>query len=158
MEAVQSVFEQALSLLYRDGFILVEHNKGATFLKTVYDVEKASADAVVEHIATTNRKLKGKIGVEDFINQYEVENGIRFSSEQKDGLRSIVDVNFMVVAGLPGTGKTTLLKAFCQFFASHKLNFILMAPTGIAAKRIQHVTGFEANTVHKKLRYDGVVS
>jgi exodeoxyribonuclease V alpha subunit len=56
---------------------------------------------------------------------------------------------------LPGTGKTTVLRASVRLFEEAKLTFALMAPTGIAAKRLSAVTGHSATTVHRALKYDG---
>lgn len=61
----------------------------------------------------------------------------------------------LVLTGLPGTGKTTAVRAIVRFFEEARLNFSLMAPTGIAAKRLAAVAGHSASTVHRALHFDG---
>lgn len=54
-----------------------------------------------------------------------------------------------IITGLPGTGKSTLLKAVVSIFKDAGVSFLLVAPTGIAAKRITAVTGAPASTIHR---------
>lgn len=54
-----------------------------------------------------------------------------------------------ILQGYAGTGKTTLLKGFCEYLQALSKRFQLMAPTGRAAKVINQKTGFQATTVHK---------
>ncbi len=54
-----------------------------------------------------------------------------------------------VVNGFAGTGKTTLMKAFCDAAADMQFNLVLMAPTGRAAKVLSTITQRPAHTIHK---------
>jgi exodeoxyribonuclease V alpha subunit len=54
-----------------------------------------------------------------------------------------------LLTGLPGTGKTTTLRAVVSVLRDMEIPFLLAAPTGIAAKRMSSVTGAEASTVHR---------
>jgi len=54
-----------------------------------------------------------------------------------------------VLTGLPGTGKTTTLQAAVSVLQDAEVPFLLVAPTGIAAKRLASVTGSDASTVHR---------
>jgi exodeoxyribonuclease V alpha subunit len=56
---------------------------------------------------------------------------------------------FSIVTGLPGTGKTTILNTLCKILQDRKECVLLVAPTGIAAKRASALTGMEAYTVHR---------
>ena len=65
-----------------------------------------------------------------------------------------------VITGLPGTGKTTSLRVLVKALqiagvsisgSQAESGCLLMAPTGIAAKRISHITGAEASTIHRAL-------
>lgn len=51
--------------------------------------------------------------------------------------------------GLPGTGKTTTLRAVVSVLRDAEIDFLLVAPTGIAAKRMAAVTGADASTIHR---------
>lgn len=60
-----------------------------------------------------------------------------------------------VLTGLPGTGKTTTLQAVVSILRDAEVPFLLAAPTGIAAKRLQTVTGADASTVHRAFSAKG---
>jgi tRNA A37 threonylcarbamoyladenosine biosynthesis protein TsaE len=59
------------------------------------------------------------------------------------------DDRLFILQGYAGSGKTTLLKGFVEYLKSLEKKFQLMAPTGRAAKVINHKTGFQSTTIHK---------
>lgn len=69
-------------------------------------------------------------------------------------LRSLIDP-VSVLTGLPGTGKTTTLQAVVSVLRDLNTPFLLVAPTGIAAKRMASVTGADAATVHRAFSAKG---
>jgi len=56
-----------------------------------------------------------------------------------------------ILKGYAGTGKTTLLSAYVHTLKQLNINFMLMAPTGRAAKVLSHYTGYQANTIHRSI-------
>jgi exodeoxyribonuclease V alpha subunit len=54
-----------------------------------------------------------------------------------------------VLTGLPGTGKTTTLKAVVSVLREAHIKFALCAPTGIAAKRMSSLANAPASTIHR---------
>lgn len=63
------------------------------------------------------------------------------------------NTDLFVLKGYAGTGKTTLLKALISTLKITSFKYVLMAPTGRAAKVMKKVTGKEATTIHKKIYY-----
>lgn len=61
----------------------------------------------------------------------------------------------LVITGGPGTGKTTTLRAIVAALESQNRTYLLGAPTGRAAKRLQEATGKEARTLHRMLEFSG---
>jgi exodeoxyribonuclease-5 len=57
----------------------------------------------------------------------------------------------LVLKGYAGTGKTSIIGAFVKSLEKHKQKFVLLAPTGRAAKVISGYSGNEAFTIHKKI-------
>ena len=57
----------------------------------------------------------------------------------------------MILTGGPGTGKTTTLAGILTLFDRRKLDTLLAAPTGRAAKRLSELTGRDASTIHRLL-------
>lgn len=57
----------------------------------------------------------------------------------------------LIINGYAGTGKTSLMKAFCEVASELKYNIVLMAPTGRAAKVLSNMTERPAHTIHKTI-------
>ena len=59
--------------------------------------------------------------------------------------------NIFIVRGYAGTGKTTSVAALVRLLEELKINIVLLAPTGRAAKVLATYTGKPAFTIHKKI-------
>lgn len=59
----------------------------------------------------------------------------------------------LVIKGYAGTGKTSMVRALTQTLPRMGLKFVLLAPTGRAAKVISAYTGKPALTIHKKIYF-----
>ncbi|MDO4735636.1 MAG: AAA family ATPase [Bacteroidia bacterium] len=57
----------------------------------------------------------------------------------------------MVIKGYAGTGKTSAISAFIQLLKEVKKRYILIAPTGRAAKVLSNYSGVKAKTIHKQI-------
>ena len=57
----------------------------------------------------------------------------------------------MLLRGYAGTGKTSLVSALIQTLPQLKVNSLLLAPTGRAAKVLSGYSGRQAYTIHKKI-------
>ncbi len=56
-----------------------------------------------------------------------------------------------LLKGYAGTGKTSLVSAFVNHLHQTNRRFVLMAPTGRAAKVLSRYTGFPAFTIHRRI-------
>ena len=56
-----------------------------------------------------------------------------------------------ILRGYAGTGKTTLVKALVKTLPSIGMKYVLMAPTGRAAKVLSSYTGQDASTIHRRI-------
>lgn len=59
--------------------------------------------------------------------------------------------NAMILTGYAGTGKTTTLSALVKALPAYNFKYVLLAPTGRAAKVLGNYTGRKAFTIHKKI-------
>jgi hypothetical protein len=60
-------------------------------------------------------------------------------------------VQVFMLKGYAGSGKTTILEGLVEYLTAIEKDFLLMAPTGRAAKVIREKTGHEAFTIHKSI-------
>jgi exodeoxyribonuclease-5 len=88
-----------------------------------------------------------------------IESKLKFISTA-DQKRLISDLaNFIfdpyssifLLKGYAGTGKTSVIAALVQSLHETRINTVLMAPTGRAAKVLASYAGFQAFTIHKKI-------
>ena len=63
---------------------------------------------------------------------------------QKQAVEETLTKGVVVVTGGPGTGKTTTINLMIRCFEMEKMDIVLAAPTGRAAKRMTEATGYEA--------------
>lgn len=75
--------------------------------------------------------------------------------QQKAVLECIKNGVF-ILSGGPGTGKTTTINTIIRYFEAERMDILLAAPTGRAAKRMEEATGYEARTIHRMLELSGM--
>lgn len=80
------------------------------------------------------------------------------TTDQFEALRALsvfLDPNskkdVFVLRGYAGTGKTTLVKALVETLFKIKLKYVLMAPTGRAAKVLSAYSGKRSSTIHRAI-------
>lgn len=61
------------------------------------------------------------------------------------------EMDMLLLKGYAGTGKTTLVRSLVRTLDTFKQRYVLLAPTGRAAKVLAAYTGKPAYTVHKKI-------
>lgn len=83
------------------------------------------------------------------VDRWSTASHITLSADQRRGVVNAVVEPVSVITGLPGTGKTTSLRAVVDIVKEMGLRVLLIAPTGIAAKRMASVTGVAASTIHR---------
>ena len=74
---------------------------------------------------------------------------------QHQAVRKALSKGVFILTGGPGTGKTTTINRMIRYFQKEKMNILLAAPTGRAAKRMTEATGYEAQTIHRLLELSG---
>jgi len=131
------------------GRVVVDGDK--VYLKQSFDVEHGSAQLLQEFSGTVDLD----IDMDEFLAEYERIYGISFSDQQAEAVRALNDTKVLLLTGLPGTGKSTVTKALVRLFEKADKTYTLMAPTGIAAKRLSTVVGSQAGTIHRTLGFSG---
>lgn len=95
---------------------------------------------------------RAKIG--KWITRQETNAGMTLSDEQREAVYLALEKRFLVLTGGPGTGKTSVTNLIARAFDAQHKQLLLVSPTGRAAKRLSEVTGREAQTIHRLLKFD----
>lgn len=98
---------------------------------------------------------KARLKIDKVIKDVEARDDIQLADAQKTAIRNAVDHGVAVITGGPGTGKTTIINVLIKIYESFRMNIVLAAPTGRAAKRITEATGYAAQTIHRLLELTG---
>ncbi|MEY8337770.1 ATP-dependent RecD-like DNA helicase [Lachnospiraceae bacterium 62-35] len=102
--------------------------------------------------------IRGNVAEEEIAGRLEViqaEEGIKLDVLQARAVAEAVNSGLLIITGGPGTGKTTIINTILRYFEEEKLEILLAAPTGRAAKRMTEATGREAKTIHRLLELNG---
>lgn len=150
LSIVPKCYDQALQNMLDEGEIVRDEDR--LYTRYNYKIEKESAEKIASFV-----QLASNLGqdLEAFILDYEKSHNMKFSEEQRRAVLSLQDHQLLLVTGLPGTGKTTVVRSFVSFYDNLGIRPLLLAPTGMAAKRLSEVTGWPAQTIHRALGYDG---
>lgn len=83
--------------------------------------------------------------------KYRNIDDIELTDEQMSLLESVCNNSVVMLNGSAGCGKTSATRALTQMLYDNGKSFTLLAPTGIAAKRLRQATGKDASTIHRFL-------
>lgn len=134
-----------------------EATKFSSFKET-YEAEKTIADCIKERLNPDfNKKPSYSIldGVEfegwskemNWQDFQEVD-GFEMTDEQMKILKLATEQNVMVLTGGAGSGKSSSMKALIRMLEANNRTYTLLAPTGVAAKKLRESTGRDAFTIH----------
>ena len=79
---------------------------------------------------------------------------VDLSPDQVSALEGICSHSVSILYGGPGTGKTSLLRAYVDIVSKKTNRILCMAPTGKAAKRLGEQVGRRASTIHAMMELD----
>lgn len=161
VEGVAKVFEEERIVIedINENIEEFEENKKLVYLKPFHVAEVGIARMLKEIKDTSmtpylhaDRGIR-PIDAEKAIQWLEGMLDIRLSEDQKRGIIGATKNKVLVVTGGPGTGKTTIVNSIIKIYEQQKINILLAAPTGRAAKRLSEATGKGAKTIHRLLEY-----
>ena len=122
----------------------------ACYLPELYEAECETARRIAAMAAETGRTDRIP-DLDKLAAEFETEQGLTLARQQREILDYAARHRIVAITGGPGTGKTTSLRAVVKLFDRMKLETLLAAPTGRAAKRMAELTGVEAATIHRML-------
>ncbi|MBI2425567.1 MAG: ATP-dependent RecD-like DNA helicase [Candidatus Hydrogenedentes bacterium] len=136
-------------LVARERAILEEDR---CYLPPLHTAETGASEFLKRLVATPYDGLQ-ITKVDNAVNWAEKHLGIQLSPEQQTAIKTVLASKVTVITGGPGTGKTTVLKSLLAIVEKKGQSFLLAAPTGRAAKRIEETTGRDARTIHRLLEF-----
>ena len=113
-------------------------------LRTTWENEKIIADVIKSKV---NNPVNSNINYE----KYKIIDDMELTDEQFSFLKCINENSIVMLNGSAGTGKSQTTKALIKMLDDNHYSYTLLAPTGIAAKRLRQATGKNAMTIHMHL-------
>lgn len=124
----------------------------ACYLRRLYDAERYVTEKLGRMLACqADRPDYVTSRVDQIIGQIEREQSLTYAPAQRQAVELAARQGVILLTGGPGTGKTTSVRAIVAMLDRMGCHFMLMAPTGRAAKRLGELCGREAQTIHRAL-------
>ena len=125
-------------------------------LKVTYDYEREVWETASAAIRTP--PIPWSINVEDY-RTLQLNDGTyaELTDRQLSLLKTVADNSLSILCGYAGTGKSSTVQALINMLAANDLTYMMMAPTGRAAKVLSKYTeqnGVGASTIHRGLGYE----
>ena len=119
-----------------------EDNKYVSLLST-YEAEKNIAHHIKERIKNKSNSLP--VNWQD----YKIIDGFQMTDEQCEILKIVADGNKIgILTGSAGVGKTSSMRAVVNMLDNIGMSYQLLAPTGVASKRLKEATDRNSSTIH----------
>ena len=128
-----------------------EENNKAVYLTRFYQCETGISNRLKALLSAP--KLIREVDSTRAIEWVQKQLSFQPAENQQAAILSALENKVMVITGGPGTGKTTIIKAILEILSKLKINILMAAPTGRAAKRMSEMTGHDAKTIHRMLEY-----
>lgn len=120
----------------------------ACYLVSLYDAETFTAKTLIQMVGTD---LADTAKTDRLIAEIEKKTGLQYAPLQREAIKLAAENRVLAITGGPGTGKTTCVRALIALYEKMGLDIALTAPTGRAAKRLEELSGLEAQTIHRLL-------
>ncbi|MEG0367672.1 MAG: ATP-dependent RecD-like DNA helicase, partial [Coprobacillus sp.] len=139
---------------------LIDERKIIQEVERFYPFDLYESEVIISQ--TFHRWLKTSLyeydhqEIEESLNEMEKALSITYDDLQREAIELFLKHSAMIITGGPGTGKTTIVEAIMKLYTSLNPDqrIALVAPTGRASKRLSEVTGLEACTIHRLLKWD----
>jgi exodeoxyribonuclease V alpha subunit len=154
LEIPESIIQEAVEQEIIEGNLIREttENDIWLYLASLYLAEVFLAKTL-KQLAQGNHPLPA-IEVIKAIEWVEQQTDLTLATSQREAITLATQSKVLIITGGPGVGKTTLVNSILKILNAKKLNCLLCAPTGRAAKRLSESTGLEAKTIHRLLEFD----
>ena len=116
-------------------------------LKWTYNTEKYITETILSTIKSE------QILWEFDIERYREVDGMKLTNEQLQAVGNVCKYNISILNGASGVGKSSSVQAVIHMLDDNDISYILLSPTGKAAKVLKSYTHRPASTIHRGLGY-----
>jgi exodeoxyribonuclease V alpha subunit len=165
----QTDISMEIAHLVEEGKLISEANR--YYLPSLFFAEKGFVSSVNKIMDQT--EYEDQFPESEFLlalGGLEERLKVQYAPSQKDAIQKALTSPLLLLTGGPGTGKTTVIKGIVEIYAElhgcsldpkeykseESFPFLLVAPTGRAAKRMNESTGLPAVTIHRLLGWNGI--
>lgn len=150
--------EKILKDMYVKEDIFLDDNNGKKiiYLYYIHQAEKELAKNIsklIQKNTDSTDEIDKKIN--DFINKFE-RKYFELKKSQKKAVKVALKNKISIINGMPGTGKTTIVKAIVEglkdIYRFEKIEIVSLA--GKAVERVSNATGIQGKTIHRFLGLD----
>lgn len=145
--------------------VLVEALRNLRESQTIWTNEAQEIVALTKNYNLERNIAKDLIRINEADNGFDVGNwekrvaileerqGWKFTEEQTDGVKTILENQVVLIQGLAGTGKSTTVLGMLEVFQG-KYDFAQTALSGRASCNLTEITGSEGFTIHRLLGFN----
>ncbi|MDQ6670848.1 MAG: AAA family ATPase [Chloroflexota bacterium] len=120
------------------------------YARVLYDAECEAATRLAQLLHQESRLFEPD-ELESAIAQAETLHQIVLESDQRRAIATALSSPVSIISGGPGVGKTTSVRVLVALLEQRGVSYMLLSPTGKAAKRLAEATLRDAYTIHRQL-------
>lgn len=146
-EYAPELLELLQTTIVNSDLFYYDKSKQYVSIKHLYQKEQYIADEILRRLKHNTPAL-----LTNEWQQFATVDGFKCTDEQSQLLEYVATGHSVVMLNGPaGSGKTNTIKALIHMLEHFHVDYTLVAPTGIAAKRIRMSTSRPASTIHMLL-------
>ncbi len=120
------------------------------YARDLYEAEAFAATRLAQLLGG-NAPVFASGEVEPALRRAEAAQGLVLEADQRRAITTALSRPVSIISGGPGVGKTTATRVLVGLLEQRGVPYLLLSPTGKAAKRLAEATGREAYTIHRQL-------
>lgn len=134
------------AILKSDNDIIFDRELMSICRKETYETEKYIAEKIMD-------ALKHNTKWDCDCSKFQELDGFKLTEDQCKTSQYMCEHNIVLLVGYGGSGKSSSTQAFTNMLEYYHKSFLLLSPTGKAAKVLSGFTGKDAMTIHRGLGY-----
>lgn len=140
------------------GECVTENDKVFFDSESKYVSKMSTFEAECKIAKELKARAQNPIAYSGDIEQFRQIGNSVMTDEQMGALNMVKSYSTGMLCGCAGTGKSSSVNATVKYLESINKTYVLLAPTGCAAKRLTETTGRKASTIHMWMIGGGICS